>query len=242
SKDNTMTVLFDETHYYVLESTENLHEPVNISQIQIPVIYPQPYTVANHLKQRWVAKNQFHEEQLNVLIDKLPVEQRLLFFDLATYYIHLNEQAYTFINALKDVDFSVSLCHMRLTTNTYKVECFSPEILTLDNKVRCYCEYLRNLFLTTTNTKYVKDFILMLHYNQSLKQEEWELLYARLYFPTQFYDALHSLRADEHIDVYTLYEQALNYSQLLYQFGIDVGQITGLKLRVPSWVIEEATS
>ncbi|MGL4372424.1 MAG: hypothetical protein ACRCS6_01485, partial [Turicibacter sp.] len=107
SKDNTMTVLFDETHYYVLESTENLHEPVNISQIQIPVIYPQPYTVANHLKQRWVAKNQFHEEQLNVLIDKLPVEQRLLFFDLATYYIHLNEQAYTFINALKDVDFSV---------------------------------------------------------------------------------------------------------------------------------------
>ncbi|HAX73531.1 MAG TPA: hypothetical protein DCY20_08400 [Firmicutes bacterium] len=242
SQENTTTVLYDGIHYYVLESTVPLHERIDFSDLNIPTIYSEPYPVAGHLKQRWLAKNQFHEEQLNLLIDKLPSENRLIFFDLATYYIHLNEQAYTFINQIKDANFNVSLCHMRLTPNTYKFEFFAPQILTLDNKVRCYCEYMRDELLNDPNRAKIRSFVTYLHQTVHLTQEEWILFYARLFFPSHFYDALHSLRNDEEIDVPLLYSQALDYSKILYYFPKEIQAITGVFIPIPSWVTEEAQS
>ena len=240
SKENTTTVLFENQHYYVLESMTPLHEYVDIKTLNIPVIYPKPYPLASELKQRWLAKTQLHEEQLNVLIDQLPPENRSLFFDLATYYIHLNEQAYTFINEIATTEYLVSLCHMRLTPTTYKYEFFSPQLVTLDNKARCYCEYIRHLYLMNLDLNQVRTFVQIINQVNPLTKEEWQLLYARLYFPTQFYDALYNLRADEEIDVPALYEQAMQYSKLLYQLPYEVYQSTLIELRVPEWVQREA--
>ena len=164
----------------------------------------------------------------------------LLFFDLATYYIHLNEQAYTFINEIATTEYLVSLCHMRLTPTTYKYEFFSPQLVTLDNKARCYCEYIRHLYLMNLDLNQVRTFVQIINQVNPLTKEEWQLLYARLYFPTQFYDALYNLRADEEIDVPALYEQAMQYSKLLYQLPYEVYQSTLIELRVPEWVQREA--
>lgn len=240
SKENTTTVLFEDQHYYVLESTVSLHEYIDIRTINIPVIYQKPYPVASQLKDRWLSKNRLHEEQLNVIIDQLSLTERPLFFDLATYYIHLNEQAYTFVNHLQETEYGVSLCHMRLTPTTYKYEFFSPQLLTLDNKARCYCEYIRYLYLEQQNLNQIRSVVQMINQTNPMKKEEWELLYARLYFPTQFYDALYSLRANEAIDIPTLYEQGLQYSKLLYQLPYEIYQNSLIELHVPEWVKIEA--
>lgn len=242
SKDNTTTVLFENQHYYVLESTISLHDYVDIRTLQIPMIYPEPYPVATELKERWLAKNRLHEEQLNVVIEQLNADDRLLVFDLATYYIHLNEQSYTFINELIDIKYPVSLCHMRLTPTTYKFECFSPKLLTLDNKARCYCEYLRHLYLMNQDVVQIRSFVQIVNQVSPLTKEEWELFYARLYFPTQFYDAIFTIREGESVNIPKLYEQALNYSKLLYQLPYEVYRSNLVELRVPEWVKTEALS
>lgn len=242
SKDNTTTVLFENKHYYVLESMVPLHEYIDIRNINIPVIYPKPYPVANQLKERWISKNRLHEEQLNVIIDQLSTTDRPLFFDLATYYIHLNEQAYTFINKLQQTEYPVSLCHMRLTPMSYKYEFFAPQLLTLDNKARCYCEYIRHLFLTHSDLKMIRTFVQVVNQTNPMSKEEWELLYTRLYFPTQFYDALYSLREGEAVDIPVIYEQALQYAKLLYQLPYEVYHQSQIELHVPEWVKIEATS
>jgi len=241
SKDNTTTVLYEGKHYYVLESTTILHEYVDIKTLQIPTIYPEPYPVAKHFKERWLNKNRLHEEQLNIVIDQLDPYNRTILFDLATYYIHLNEQAYTFINELNEVKYSVALCHVRLTPTTYKYEFFAPEFLTLDNKSRCYCEYLRHLYLEKQDLSLIHTTIQVINETNPLSIEEWAFLYARLYFPTQFYDALYQIRNDEPVQIPTLYEQALIYSKLLYQIPYTVYQSNGIELRIPEWVKEEAS-
>lgn len=242
SKDNTTTVLYEGQHYYVLESETILHDFIDIRTLQIPMIYPEPYPVAAELKERWLGKNRLHEEQLNVLIDQLSNEDKLLFFDLATYYIHLNEQAYTFINELMDVKYPIALCHMRLTPTTYKYECFCPKLLTLDNKSRCYCEYIRHLYLLNQDLAQIRSFIQIVNQVNPLSKEEWSLLYARLFFPTQFYDALFSLKEGELINIPPLYEQALSYSKLLYQLPYEVYRSNLVELRIPEWVKTEALS
>ena len=240
SKEDTTTVLFENQHYYVLESMTPLHEYVDIKTLNTPVIYQKPYPLASELKQRWLAKNYLHEEQLNVFIDQLPTNKRSLFFDLATYYIHLNEQAYTFINELGSNEYLVSRCHMRMTPTTYKYEFFSPQLITLDNKSRCYCEYIRHLYLTNSDLKQIRTFVHIINQVNPMTKEEWQLLYARLYFPTQFYDALYNLRENEEVNIEHLYEQAMNYSKLLYQLPYEVYHSTGIELRVPEWVQHEA--
>ena len=242
SKENTTTVLFEGKHYYVLESTTLLHEYVDLKTLQIPIIYPEPYPVATHYKERWLNKNRLHEEQLNIVIEQLDSHNRSVLFDLATYYIHLNEQAYTFINELAEEKYSVSLCHARLTPTTYKFEFFCPELLTLDNKSRCYCEYLRYLFLETPDLNLIHSAIQTINQVNPLSKAEWAFLNARLYFPTQFYDALFSIRNDELIQIPVLYEQALLYSKLLYQIPYEVYHSTSIELRVPEWIKSEVFS
>ena len=213
-------------------------------QILLSKENPEPYALATELKERWIAKNRLHEEQLNVLINHLSSNHdRLLFFDLATYYIHLNEQAYTFINELIDVKYPVSLCHMRLTPPTYKFECFCPKLLTLDNKSRCYCEYIRHLYLMNHDLVQVQSFVKIINQVNPLSKEEWSLLYARLFFPTQFYDALFGLRQEnETVNIARMYEQALDYAKLLYQLPYEVYHSKSIELRVPEWVKKEAFS
>ena len=239
SKDNTTTVLFEGKHYYVLESTTILHEYIDIQTLQIPIIYPEPFPVANHFKERWLNKNRLHEEQLNVVIEQLNPDNRSVLFDLATYYIHLNEQAYTLINELSEENYSVSLCHARLTPTTYKFEFFCPELLTLDNRSRCYCEYLRYLFLETLDLNQIHSTIQIINQVNPLTKAEWSFLNTRLYFPTQFYDALHSIRNDEPVQISALYEQALEYSKLLYQIPYEVYHTNSIELRTPEWIKAE---
>ena len=239
SKDQTTTVLFEGKHYYVLESLDPLHVPIDLKTLEIPVIYPEPFPIASHFKERWLNKNRLHEEQLSAALDLLDNNRKTVLFDLATFYIHLNEQAYTYINELGELPFSISLCHVRLTPDTLKYECFSPEYLVLDNKCRSYCEYLRHLYLDMEDLDAVSQAISTINQVSPLTAQEWAFLYTRLFFPTHFYDTLHSIRSSEMVDFSRLYEQAASYTKLLYQVPFEAYHQNNISLRVPEWIRDE---
>ena len=88
----------------------------------------------------------------------------------------------------------------------------------------------------------VRSFVQIVNQVNPLSQEEWKLLYARLFFPTQFYDALFSLREGEKVNIPLIYEQALSYAKLLYQLPYEVYRSNLIELRIPEWVKTEALS
>ena len=240
TKDDHTTFEYNGLHYYVLVSTESLHTLVDCQTLYTPIIYPSPYQVAKEVKERWITKNRYYEEQLNMLLDLISTDERSLLLDISTYYLHLNEQAYILLNKLKDVDYSISLVHKRLITTSYKFECFYPKLLTLDNKSRLFCEYIRHTYLSTQNLETLKHTIQTIQQTNPLTPTEWEFLYARLFFPTHFYDHLYNFKESENINILHLYDEANQYAKLLYYCGRYIQTMAAIDLHIPNWVKLEA--
>lgn len=234
--DQAPTLLIRDIHFYCLASSINLHQTISQAQLNLPVIYEARYPLASHFKTKWLQKNQIHEDNLNLALDKTPLSLRSVLFDLATYYIHLNEEAYRLLAPLEKTLFSTSLSHARVKPDTPLYEFFMPDYLILDNKSRVYCEYLRHLFLKHQDLDLIKQVVAHMVKTQALLEEEWHFLYARLYFPTHFYDVVYDIVVNGLVKIDELYEQTMNYSQLLFHLPQFLNYYTGIILDVPSWV------
>jgi len=240
TRENATTITMMGTEYYGLRSNLKLHDPISTFQLNVPVLYPATYPIASHFKSRWLAKNQIHEQELGLALDKVPPHLRALLFDLATYYIHLNEEAYPLIGALESINFTISLCHARLKPDQLLIEFFMPEHLILDNRSRLYCEYIRHLFVTTGDLDQVRDVVATIVKNDPLLEEEWRFLYARLYFPSHFYDIVYDILHNDEVNLESLYEQTLNYAKLLAYLPTFIHEYTGISIPVSEWVSQES--
>lgn len=237
--DGAPTLLIRDVHYYCLHSTFKLHQLINQWQLNIPILYPAEYPLASHFKTKWLQKNQIHEQHLNLALDKTPPMMRSVLFDLATYYIHLNEEAYRLLKPFEQTPFSTSLCHARLKPETPLYQFFMPNYLILDNRSRIYCEYIRHLYLETRSLATIEHIIAHIVSTDPLDANEWQFLYARLYFPTHFYDLLYELITTNKVNLDELYDQTMNYSRLLAELPAIVNQYTGIILENPEWAKQD---
>jgi hypothetical protein len=160
---------------------------------------------------------------------------RSVLFDLATYYIHLNEEAYRLLKPFEQAAFSTSLCHARLKPDTPLYQFFMPTYLILDNRSRIYCEYIRHLYLQTGDSMQIDKIVAHIAHTDPLVESEWQFLYARLYFPTHFYDVVYDIIANGQVNLEYLYDQTLNYSDLLSALPTFVLRHTGIALDSPEW-------
>lgn len=229
------TIEINNTHFYCIVSTFKLHQTINEWQLNIPALYPKQYPLAAHFKTKWLQKNQVHEQYLNLALDKTPPMMRAVLFDLATYYIHLSEEAYRLLRPFEQAPFSTSLSHVRLKPNTQLYEFFMPSYLTLDNRSRIYCEYIRHLFLETLDLQLVARVVAHIVNNDPLSETEWRFLYARLYFPTHFYDIVYDIVKHSEVNLDAIYEQTMHYSTLLAGLPTIVEQYCGINLETPEW-------
>lgn len=233
--DNAPTLIIRDTHFYCLYATIKLHQTITQSQLNVPVLYTAKYPLAFHYKEKWLEKNQRHEDNVNLALDKTPPLMRAVLFDLATYYIHLNEEAYRLLATVEQSLFSTSLCHARLKPDTPLYEFFMPEYLILDNRSRIYCEYLRHLYLETQDLAAIHRLVNHIATKDPLTEAEWHFLYARLFFPTHFYDVVYDIIIHGKVNLDQLYDQTLNYSKFLAMLPSMVLNLTGIKLDTPSW-------
>ena len=237
---NEPTLDIQNKSYYGLLSTVALHQTMTPRQLGIPVLYKQPFPLATHSKPLWIFKNQRHEQDLNLALDLIEPHLRNTLFDIATYYIHLNEEAYRLLAPLETLSYHTTFCHARVKPDTYLYEWFMPDFLTLDNRSRIYCEYIRHLFLETGDLEAVREVVVFATSHAPLTQNEWHLLYARLFFPAHFYDLVHELLHGSSVDMAHLYEQTRHYTTLLHALPLLLKQQTGITLQTPDWVTREA--
>jgi len=239
SREGGLTVTFAGIEYYAIASHFSLHEPITLNTLIAQNIYDAPYKMASHYKNLWISKNQLHESTLQAAIEKAAPIDRPLLFDIATYYIQMGEQAYSLLNTIEHIDFHATLCHARITPETYAYELLMPELLIIDNKSRHYCEYIRHQFLTSYSFSNINQTVAHIHANDPLAPAEWAFLYARLYFPTHFYDCLHDILNGQEVDITALYEHTLHYQKLLINLPQSILENTGITLQIPTWVLSE---
>jgi len=233
--ENAPTLLIKDIHFFCLYSSIKLHQTITESQLNVPVLYPAEYPLAQHFKTKWLQKNKVHEDNLNLALDKTPPMMRAVLFDLATYYIHLSEEAYRLLKPSESALFTTSLCHARLKPDTPLYQFFMPDYLVLDNRSRVYCEYIRHLFLETKNMVLIERIVAHISQTDPLQANEWHFLYARLYFPTHFYDIVYDVVVNGEVNLDELYEQTMHYSELLFDLPGLIQKYTGIRLEAPEW-------
>ncbi len=126
----------------------------------------------------WENKVDYYEKNIVNLKNKE-------YLDVFPYYIGLSELAIRMYHELEG-EGTYSICHDRLGNST---DFFSPDNIIIDYKVRDIAEYIKKSFFSNhLNMDEVIDGI----EQAGLKQVDYQLLYARLLFPTYYFDCLES--------------------------------------------------
>lgn len=142
------------------------------------------------------------------------------------YYIGLSELA---IRVCKEAGEygTYSVCHDRLTCSDLF---YSPDNIIIDYKVRDIAEYIKNEFFN--NSLDFNNIIESLN-KLFLNKADYYLLYARLLFPTYFYDCIeNNENINFYIDKINQYEKLLNHIYFYLQTKVNMPKIDWLIKKV----------
>lgn len=127
----------------------------------------------------WCEKIDYYEYQINQLGKEYPI-----LCDSLSYFIGLGENAISYlVNNIKENKKILTVSHKRINNNSY--DFYNPLNFIIDDRVRDISEYIKNTFF---NNKFnINELRMYLNYN-NFNKEEYINLYARLLFPTYYFD------------------------------------------------------
>lgn len=166
----------------------------------------------------WEMKVDYYEKNIINTINKEILE-------IFPYYIGLSELAIRIYKENK-YETTYSICHNRLVSPN---DFYSPDNIVTDYKVRDIAEYIKRSFFN--NELNINELINVIE-RMYLKEGDYVILYARLLFPTYFFDCIEN---GEDIKLYSskinLYEDLLN--KIYYYFN------TKINLPKIEWLIKK---
>ncbi len=131
----------------------------------------------------WANKIDFYEEQILEIGLKYPNLRKTF-----SYFVGLSENAISLSRNIKSNYLCVS--HKRITHNFYEWDFLNPFNLILDSKVRDVSEFFKYRFIYEKNTLFeVFDYI----NNNIFNKEDATLLFARLMYPSFYFDVLETI-------------------------------------------------
>lgn len=166
----------------------------------------------------WERKIDYYEK--NIINTK---NKKIL--DVFPYYIGLGENAISIYKNNKN-NVTHSICHNRMN-NDY--EFFSPENIIIDYKVRDIAEYIKKQFF---DDKLDINLLYKFLNNNIFRIDDYIILYARLLFPTYFFDCIEN---NNNIDIYiskiNQYEKFLNHIYWVLNINRNIPKI--------DWIIKK---
>ena len=130
----------------------------------------------------WEIKNDYFETQINELGKKYP---NLCTY--ANYYIGLAENAISYMKKVNEIkeDTFISVCSKRIGFDDDLFSLYNPLNFIYDYRVRDACEYIKSCFFNNMNAlSLVKEYF----ENNYLSYKEALLFFARLLYPSYFFD------------------------------------------------------
>ena len=185
NKDNSPITIINNTSYVLLK-INNYRNKVYLNDINyiqnysLNIPYEKELLRDNWVK-LWCDKIDYYEYQINQLGKEYPILCNSL-----SYYIGLGENAISYIvNNITSPNKILTVSHKRIKINEGSFELYNPLNLIIDNRIRDLSEYIKNSFFT--NQFNFNELRTYLNYN-NLSKDEYIYLYARLLFPTYYFD------------------------------------------------------
>lgn len=136
--------------------------------------------VKNNWYDMWTQKIDYFEYQVSQFGRKYPVIRESI-----NYYIGLAENSISLFSNVNQNNYNLAVCHRRIKKNDSLIELYNPLNFILDNRVRDLSEFIKEQFFFS---KYSVDQAKIDIYNFGLSRELYSLLFARLLFPSYYFD------------------------------------------------------
>ena len=185
NKDNNPITIINNIPYVLLKINKYgnkvyLSDINYIQNYSLNIPYDKELLRDNWVK-LWCDKIDYYEYQISQLGKEYPILCNSL-----SYYIGLGENAISYIvNNNISPNKILTPSHKRIKIDDGSFEFYNPLNFIIDNRIRDLSEYIKNAFFNNEFNSYeIKSFI---NYS-NLSKDEYIYLYARLLFPTYYFD------------------------------------------------------
>lgn len=222
--NNELITIVNGTTYILLRKFQTSQDPINLLDLlkfqnQTSFFINQNEKI--NWKFLWETKVDYFEYQINQFGKRFPIIRRS-----SSYYIGLAEMAITLLNFidLSTANYSIVLSHQRINEKTTYAELFNTLEFVIDSRTRDVSEYLKNKFI---NNFYIMDEIDNF-LNQNLTPDEYLLFFARMLFPSYYFDCFEDIlnKTKKEKEILKITEKSKEFEELLVEIYYTIQQYT----------------
>ena len=190
NKDNSILTKINE-YNYILFSVNNCSETYDIFDIidmnnKLTLNNYNSKLYRNNWENLWMQKVDYFEYQIRELgLDKQVIKNSF------SYYIGLAENAISYVHNVKlkyPSQGTIVLSHRRIFYPNYKLNYLNPLSFIFDLEVRDIAEYLKAMFFSEDDESEVLEELKSFLKIKRLTIYEYNMLYARLLYPSYYFD------------------------------------------------------
>lgn len=180
----------DDSFYILLKIKGTENTELNLRDILLNQI---EYKTSKNILDRsnwsslWSEKVDYLEYQVSELATNHPIIKKSF-----SYYVGLAENAITYFNMLKPDDSHLYISHRRISSPSIGLYFYNPLNIVLDFRVRDIASYIKNEYFNRDEESIINEIEFLLEKNV-LTSLEYNLLFARLLYPSYYFDELSAI-------------------------------------------------
>lgn len=226
NKDNSILTKINE-YNYILFSVNNCSETYDIFDIidmnnKLTLNNYNSKLYRNNWENLWMQKVDYFEYQIRELgLDKQVIKNSF------SYYIGLAENAISYVHNVKlkyPSQGTIVLSHRRIFYPNYKLNYLNPLSFIFDLEVRDIAEYLKAMFFSDDDESEVLEELKSFLKIKRLTICEYNMLYARLLYPSYYFDiyeeVMNKERSEE--DLLKIISKNENFEEFLKKAYLEI--------------------
>lgn len=226
NKDNSILTKINE-YNYILFSVNNCSETYDIFDIidmnnKLTLNNYNSKIYRNNWENLWMQKVDYFEYQIRELgLDKQVIKNSF------SYYIGLAENAISYVHNVKlkyPSQGTIVLSHRRIFYPNYKLNYLNPLSFIFDLEVRDIAEYLKAMFFSEDDESEVLEELKSFLKIKRLTIYEYNMLYARLLYPSYYVDiyeeVMNKERSEE--DLLKIISKNENFEEFLKKAYLEI--------------------
>ena len=174
---------------FILMQTLYYGEKINIQAITSFLNIETNIKKESTCEELWKNKNDYIEYQINLLGNKYKLLKKSIY-----YYLGLGENAIELLNITKPKNIKMYYTHKRIDKSNVAFDLYNPLNINIDTRVRDIAEYLKQNFFKGDNIEKDLDYFLR---KSNLTTSEHILFFARMLYPTYYYDLFEKIITNE---------------------------------------------
>ena len=239
NKDNSILTKINE-YNYILFSVNNCFETYDIFDIidmnnKLTLNNYNSKLYRNNWENLWMQKVDYFEYQIRELgLDKQVIKNSF------SYYIGLAENAISYVHNVKlkyPSQGTIVLSHRRIFYPNYKLNYLNPLSFIFDLEVRDIAEYLKAMFFSEDDESEILEELKSFLKIKRLTIYEYNMLYARLLYPSYYFDiyeeVMNKERSEE--DLLKIISKNENFEEFLKKAYLEI--IKYAILEKVEWII-----